>query len=198
MLRSRNRRKPPLLGWWSRSRFFFVGGSGCIFFASKKWKPCCCDKTWLKTLKAMYNGKCDPIKTCITNSLSESSKWKILVHGAAFFCQEPEPTQFGRSRSRLRDLGLPEPEPPKKVAAPQHSTKHDLKAIYNGKCDPKKTCINNSLFKSSKWKMLVYGAGAAFFCLEPEPTQFGRSRSRLRDLGLPEPGPPKKVAAPQH
>ena len=34
--------------------------------------------------------------------------------------------------------------------------------------------------------------GAAFFCLEPELTQFGRSqiRSRLRDLGLPE--PPKK------
>ena len=46
--------------------------------------------------------------------------------------------------------------------------------------------------------MLVYGAGAAFFCLEPEPTQFGRSRSRLRDLELPEPEPPKKVADPQH
>ena len=45
-------------------------------------------------------------------------------------------------------------------------------------------------------------AGAAFFCLEPEPTQVGqsRSRSRLRDLGdlEPEPEPPKKVAAPQH
>ena len=40
--------------------------------------------------------------------------------------------------------------------------------------------------------------GAAIFCLEPEPTQFGRSRSRLQDLGLPEPEPPKKVAAPQH
>ena len=49
-------------------------------------------------------------------------------------------------------------------------------------------------------KMLVYGAGAAFFCLEPEPTQVGRSRSRLRDLGdlEPELEPPKKVAAPQH
>ena len=33
---------------------------------------------------------------------------------------EPEPTQFSQSRSRLRDLGLPEPEPPKKVAALQH------------------------------------------------------------------------------
>ena len=42
----------------------------------------------------------------------------------------------------------------------------------------------------------MYGAGAASFCLEPEPTQVGRSRSRLRDLGHPE--PPKKVAAPQH
>ncbi len=49
-------------------------------------------------------------------------------------------------------------------------------------------------------KNLVYGAGAAFFCLEPEPepTQVGRSRSRLRDLSDLEPEPPKKVAAPQH
>ena len=38
--------------------------------------------------------------------------------------------------------------------------------------------------------------GAAFFCLEPEPTKLGRSRSRLRELSLPE--PPKKVAASQH
>ena len=29
-------------------------------------------------------------------------------------------------------------------------TKHELREIYNGICDPKKTCINNSLFKSSK------------------------------------------------
>ena len=38
------------------------------------------------------------------------------------------------------------------------------------------------------------------FCLEPEPdpTQFGRSRSRLQDHGLPELEQPKKVAAPQH
>ena len=36
--------------------------------------------------------------------------------GAASFCLEPEPTQVGR------DLGHqePEPEPLKKVAAPQH------------------------------------------------------------------------------
>ena len=34
------------------------------------------------------------------------------------FLPGTEPTNSGRSR--LRDLGLPEPEPPKKVAAPQH------------------------------------------------------------------------------
>ena len=53
--------------------------------------------------------------------------------------------------------------------------------------------------------MLVYGAraGAAWSRLflpgaELEPTQFGWSRSRLWDLGLPEPEPLEKVAAPQH
>ena len=40
--------------------------------------------------------------------------------------------------------------------------------------------------------------GAAYFCLEPEPTQIGRSRGQLRDLGHAEPEPPKTVAAPQH
>ena len=40
--------------------------------------------------------------------------------------------------------------------------------------------------------------GAASFCLEPEPTQVGRSQSRLRDLGHQEPEPPEKVAALQH
>ena len=44
----------------------------------------------------------------------------------------------------------------------------------------------------------MYGAGAASFCLEPEPTQVDRSRSRLRDLGHQEPEPPKKVPALQH
>ena len=34
--------------------------------------------------------------------------------------------------------------------------------------------------------------GAASFSLEPEPTQVGWSRSRLRDLGHQEPEPPKK------
>ena len=44
--------------------------------------------------------------------------------------------------------------------------------------------------------MLLYGAGAAWSWsrLEPEPTQFGLSWSRLRDLGLPEPEPPNIVA----
>ena len=40
--------------------------------------------------------------------------------------------------------------------------------------------------------------GSAFSDLEPDLTQFGRSRLRLRDLALPEPEPPKKVASPQH
>ena len=44
----------------------------------------------------------------------------------------------------------------------------------------------------------MYGAAAAFFCLEPEPTQFSQGRSRPQGLRLPEPEPPKKVAAPQH
>ena len=51
--------------------------------------------------------------------------------GAAFFTlePEPEPTQVGRSRSRLRDLSHLEPEPelPKKVAAPQHWLNEQLK-----------------------------------------------------------------------
>ena len=44
----------------------------------------------------------------------------------------------------------------------------------------------------------MYGAGAAFFCLEPEPTQVVRSRSQVRDLGHPELELPKKVTAPQY
>ena len=39
---------------------------------------------------------------------------------------------------------------------------------------------------------------ADLFCVELELTQFGRSRSRLRDLGPLEPVPPNKVTAPQH
>ena len=68
-------------------------------------------------------------------------------------CTEPEPVFFwagADSRSHLFN------------AAPAASfwqaekeslvvvTKHDLRAIFNGKCDPKNTCIINSLFKSSK------------------------------------------------
>ena len=51
--------------------------------------------------------------------------------------------------------------------------------------------------------MLEYGAGAAWSRLflpgaGAGADQFGWSRSRLRDLELPELEPPKKVAAPQH
>ena len=60
--------------------------------------------------------------------------------------------------------------------------------------------FNNSI--QVRWPNLI-GLSVAepeppFFCLEPEPTQEGRSRIRLRDLGHPGPEPPKKVAAPQH
>ena len=43
-------------------------------------------------------------------------------------------------------------------------------------------------FPELKMQILVNRAvaGAAFFGLEPEPTQFGRSRCRLLDFGLPE------------
>ena len=47
----------------------------------------------------------------------------------------------------------------------------------------------------------VSGLWSRPFCLElePEPSQFGRSQSRLWDLGLPEPvlEPPNQVAALQ-
>ena len=55
--------------------------------------------------------------------------------------------------------------------------------------------MHNKLLHSSKSQILVSGARAVLFCLEPEPTQL--RRIRLRDLGLSESEPPKKVAAPQ-
>ena len=60
--------------------YYLAGaGSGCIFLASKKGKPCVVTK---QDPKAVYNGKCDPKKTCIKNSLIKKSKWKMLVYGA--------------------------------------------------------------------------------------------------------------------
>ena len=47
-------------------------------------------------------------------------KFFVYGSGATFFCLVMEPTQFNRSRSHIRDLELPEPEPSKQVAAPQH------------------------------------------------------------------------------
>ena len=94
---------------------------------------------------------------------------------AATFRVEPEPIFFV-SRSW-------EPEPPSK----------------GGSGYTFQVNIKEKPFKSSKWQILVYGTGAVWsrlFCLEPEATQSGRSRSRLRDLGFPE--PLKKVPAPQH
>ena len=58
-----------------------------------------------------------------------------------------------------------------------------MNAIYNGKCDLKKTCINNSLFKSLKWKLLVYGAGAAWSRLFL-PWSQSRSQPNLVGAGV--------------
>ena len=46
--------------------------------------------------------------------------------------------------------------------------------------------------------MKNFNVWSRLFLLEPEPTQFGRSRNRLRDLGLPELEQPKIVADAQH
>ena len=48
---------------------------------------------------------------------------------SSLFCLVPEPTQFGRSQSWLRDLGLPEPEAPKNGAAPQHCRIQEVRNI---------------------------------------------------------------------
>ena len=100
---------------------------------------------------------------------------KSLVLGPVLRCRSRLELQLVRwSRSRI--FCWPEPRAGAAFfkAAPAASfwqakkeslvvvTKHDLRAIYNGKCDLKKTCIIYSLFKSSKWKMLVFGAGAAW------------------------------------
>ena len=59
--------------------------------------------------------------------------------------------------------------------------------------------LDNSLFDSSKFKKnVVNGAETTFYSWSWRQPNFGRSQSRLRDLRLPEPEPPKKVAAPQH
>ena len=57
----------------------------------------------------------------------------FLLAGAAFFKAAPAASFWQAKKESLVVV-----------------TKHDLRAIYNGKCDPKKTCINNSLFKNSK------------------------------------------------
>ena len=101
----------------------------------------------------------------------------FLSHNSAFqpvLRSRLQPPLLGWSRSRFFVSRSREPEPPflrrlwlhlfgkQKSKSLVVVTKHDFRAIYNGKCDPKKTCINNSLFKSSKLKMLVYGAGATW------------------------------------
>ena len=75
--------------------------------------------------------KYDPKKICINKKNSHLKKNIVSEARAAWsrqFYREPEPPFFvwSRSRNRLWDLGRPEPgpdpEPPKKVAAPQHWT----------------------------------------------------------------------------
>ena len=51
--------------------------------------------------------------------------------GAAFFYLEPEPTQVGRSQSWLWDIGHPELELPKKVAAPQHCLCYRTGSVFS-------------------------------------------------------------------
>ena len=93
---------------------------------------------------------------------AEKSEPNILYKAVLRSRSRLEPPLLGWSRRRL--FCWPEPRAGAAFfkAAPAASfwrakkeslvvvTKHNLRAIYNGKCDPKKTCINNSLFKSSK------------------------------------------------
>ena len=57
----------------------------------------------------------------------------FLLAGAAFFKAAPA-ASFWQAKKESRFV----------------VTKHDLMAIYYGKCDLKKTCINNLLFMNSK------------------------------------------------
>ena len=75
-----------------------------------------------------------------------------------FSVVEPEPPFLGWSQSRFLFVRSREPEPSasfwqaKKESLVLKFTKHDLTAVFNGKCDPKKNCINNSLFKNQNDK----------------------------------------------
>ena len=95
VLRSQSHLEPPLFGW-SRSQFFCWPELRASFWQAKKGKPCSCDK---HDLKAIYKGRYDPKKTYINNSLIKSSKWKILMYGAAFF-------YWSRSRPNLAGAGI--------------------------------------------------------------------------------------------
>ena len=119
------------VGARSRSRTFKAAPAAYFMQAKKKSIVLVSNMT----LKAVKKGKYGQKYNCIHNSPFKRSKGKILVCGAGagaawsrlflpgvtFFCLEPEPTQVGWSR--LRDLRHLEPEPPKKVTAPQHCWK---------------------------------------------------------------------------
>ena len=75
-------------------------------------------------------------------------------------------------------------------------TEHDLRAIYNGKCDSKKTCITVIIHflraqNEKCYCMEPEPPGATFFCLEPEPTHFvgtgvGSGTSDFRSQSSPK------------
>ena len=73
------------------------------------------------------------------------------------FLPEPEPTQFGRSWSRLRDFGLPEPEPPKKVAAPEHCFSSKHKQLGAGAFSPAPAIAK----KSGSGRLQLHNTGMA-------------------------------------
>ena len=81
-----------------------------------------------------------------------------------------------------------------KEEKPFSCVKHTEEQLLKVKMSQKRLSLLMNLIRALNDKFLCLELEPVFFCLEP--TQFGRSRSRLRDLRLPE--PLKIVSAPQH
>ena len=79
---------------------------------------------------------------------------------------------FAWSRSRLRNLGCPEPEPPKKVAAPQHCTQPNVLFCFL----MKNVCEEN--------KHMYSVVAPSLFCSAPAPI-FGSAVSLTLTLRSP-------------
>ena len=105
----------------SRSRFFCWSATAVSFWQAKKESLVLVSNM---TKEQFIKVKYDPKRLALIINLlrAENNKFKCMEPEPRppFFCLELEQALFGRSRSRLRDFGHPEPEPPKKVAAPQH------------------------------------------------------------------------------